>query len=66
MRVIKKRREVSQVARLAKVDNPIACALAGYLAHKKCPPPYAHHRDLGMRLLKGPREKRFLMSEVPL
>ena len=28
--------------------------------------PYAHHRALDMSLLSGPREKLFLMSEVPV
>ena len=36
--------------------------LQGYLAHKTPPPP----RGLGIGLLKGPRGRRFLMSEVPL
>ena len=30
------------------------------------PPPYDHHRALGMVLLQGPRGALFLMSEVPL
>ena len=38
--------------------------LQGYLAHKKPPPPQDHHRALGVGLLLGPRESRFLMSEV--
>ena len=33
---------------------------------KKQPPPYDHHRALGMVLLQGPRGRRFLMTEVPL
>ena len=40
--------------------------LQGYLAHKKPPPPYYYLRALGIVLLQGPREWRFLMSDVPL
>ena len=41
-------------------------ALQGYLAHKTQHPPWDHHRALGIVLLKGPRERLFLVSEVPL
>ena len=40
--------------------------LQGYLAHKKSPPPRDHHRAPGIGILLGPRESRFLMSEVRL
>ena len=40
--------------------------LQGYLAHKKSPPPWDHHRALSIGLLKGPRGGQFLMGEVPL
>ena len=33
---------------------------------RNSPPPYDHHRDLGIVLLYGPRGALFLMSEVPL
>ena len=37
--------------------------LQGYLAHQKTPTPL---ESLGIGLRQGPREVRFLMSEVPL
>ena len=39
----------------------------GYLAHEKLPPPpYGHHRALGIVLPQGRRGSLFLMSEVHL
>ena len=40
--------------------------IQGYLAHKKPPPLWDHHRALGICLLWGPRGALFVMSEVPL
>ena len=40
--------------------------IQGYLAHKKHPPPWHHHRYLGIGLLYSPTGGRVLMSEVPL
>ena len=40
--------------------------LQGYLAHKKHPPAWDHHRSLGIGLLSGPHGRELLMSEVPL
>ena len=40
--------------------------LQGYLAHKKQPPPFDHHRSPGIGLLQGPTGRGVLMSEVPL
>ena len=41
-------------------------SLQGLLTHKKDPPPYDHHRSLGIGLLWGPRDGLFLIGEVPL
>ena len=38
----------------------------GYFAHKTHPPPWEHHKSLGIVLLKGPSGGLFLMSKVPL
>ena len=56
---------------MGRVDVPVTIRgqriLQGYLAHKKSPPPPQDHpRPLGMRLLEGPRGRRFRMSEEPL
>ena len=40
--------------------------LQGYLAHKKHPPPWNHHRSLRIGLLWGPTGGVLRMSEVPL
>ena len=40
--------------------------IQGYLAHRKHPPPYDHHRAIGMVLLKGLRGRHLLTSEIPL
>ena len=40
--------------------------LQGYLARKKPPSPWDHHRALGKVLLQGLRVGWFIMSEVPL
>ena len=37
-----------------------------YLAHKKTPTPWDHHRALRIGLLMGPRRRQFRMFEVPL
>ena len=42
------------------------CAIHGYLADKKPPPPSDHRRALGTGLLQGPNRGWFLLSEVPL
>jgi hypothetical protein len=55
-----------QGGRLVKAEQSKANAAQGYLAHKKTPTPYDHHRALGIALLKGPMEGCFLVSEVPL
>jgi hypothetical protein len=44
----------------------LVLCLQGYLAYKKPPHPWDHHRALGMRLLYGPRGGRFLSGEVPV
>ena len=36
------------------------------LISKRPPPPWNHHRALGMDLLQGPTGRRFLVDEVPL
>ena len=41
-----------------------AVRLQRYLAHKKHPPPYDHHRFLGIGLLYGPTGGLLLMREV--
>ena len=42
-------------------------AIQGYLAQQKQPPPpWGHHRSLGIGLLYGPRRLQFPTSEVPL
>jgi hypothetical protein len=43
-----------------------AWCVQGYLAHKKKPPPWDLRRALDMVLLKVPRLRRSLMSEVTL
>jgi len=40
--------------------------IQGYLAHTKHPPPWDHHRSLGMGLLSGLTWGVFPISEVPL
>jgi len=47
--------------------DPIATYAMECLAHKELPPPpQDHRRALGTGLLKGPRRRKFPMSEVPL
>ena len=38
----------------------------GYLAHKKQPPPWVHHRAPDTVLLYCPRGMLFFISEIPL
>ena len=51
---------------LTPSEHSSSVCSAGYLAHKKTPPPQGHYRTLGIVLLQGPTQKVILMSEVPL
>ena len=49
-----------------RYDTALVVGLQGYLAHKKRPPRYDHHRAHGIGLPQGPRGGLFRMSEVTL
>ena len=54
---------------LVGTGPPRRTCLQGYLTHKKtASPSWAHRSALGMHfgLLRGPRRRQFLISEVPL
>ena len=51
---------------ITEVSGSTSKGSQGYHARKKTPPPYEHHRSLGIVLLHGPTGWRFLISEVNL
>ena len=46
------------------IPNP--STLQGHRTHEKHPPPWDHHKSLGIGLLQGPTGGVFHMSELPV
>ena len=51
---------------LSALFSPRGLHVQGYLSNKKHPPPWDHHRSLGIGLLQCPTGGGVLMSEVPM